>query len=67
MRSSGQSYSWLTIRVNSNLLSKAFASHSVREKAMPLLGRDSTRGLDHLFSGPDLPVNKNVRARLFGE
>ena len=39
----------------------------IREKAMPLIGQDPTRVPDHLFSGPDLPVNENVRARLFGE
>jgi 2-polyprenyl-6-methoxyphenol hydroxylase-like FAD-dependent oxidoreductase len=40
---------------------------SLREKAMPLIAQDPTRVPDHLFSGPDLPVNDNVRARLFGE
>jgi menaquinone-9 beta-reductase len=39
----------------------------IREKAMPLIAQDPTRVPDHLFSGPDLPVNENVRARLFGE
>jgi len=39
----------------------------LREKAMPLIGQDPTRVPDHLFSGPDLPVNENVRARLFGD
>jgi hypothetical protein len=38
-----------------------------REKAMPLIGQDPTRVPDHIFSGPDLPVNDNVRARFFGE
>jgi 2-polyprenyl-6-methoxyphenol hydroxylase-like FAD-dependent oxidoreductase len=38
-----------------------------RERAMPLIGQDPTRVPDHLFSGPDLPVNDNVRARFFGE
>ena len=40
---------------------------SLRQKAMPLIAQDPTRVPDHLFSGPDLPVNDNVRARLFGE
>ncbi len=40
---------------------------SLREKAMPLIAQDLTRVPDHLYSGPDLPVNENVRARLFGE
>ncbi len=39
----------------------------IREKAMPLIAQDPTRVPDHLFSGPDLPVSENVRARLFGE
>jgi hypothetical protein len=34
---------------------------------MPLIAQDLTRVPDHLYSGPDLPVNDNVRARLFGE
>jgi len=38
-----------------------------REKAMPLIGQDPTRVPDHIFSGPDLPVNDHVRARFFGE
>jgi 2-polyprenyl-6-methoxyphenol hydroxylase-like FAD-dependent oxidoreductase len=38
-----------------------------RERAMPLIAQDPTRVPDHLFSGPDLPVNEQVRARLFGE
>jgi len=38
-----------------------------REKAMPMIGQDPTRVPDHLFSGPDLPVNETVRARFFGE
>ncbi|HET6177727.1 MAG TPA: NAD(P)/FAD-dependent oxidoreductase [Candidatus Sulfotelmatobacter sp.] len=38
-----------------------------RQKAMPLIDQDPTRIPDHLFSGPDLPVNEQVRARFFGE
>jgi hypothetical protein len=34
---------------------------------MPLIAQDPTRLPDHLFSGPDLPVNDKIRARLFGE
>lgn len=39
----------------------------IRKRAMPLLTEDPTRVPDHLFSGPDLPVNEGVRARFFGE
>jgi len=38
-----------------------------RTKAMPLIAEDPTRVPDHIFSGPDLPANEQVRARLFGE
>jgi 2-polyprenyl-6-methoxyphenol hydroxylase-like FAD-dependent oxidoreductase len=38
-----------------------------RARALPLIGHDPTRVPDHLFSGPDLPVNEHVRTRLFGE
>jgi len=34
---------------------------------MPLIAEDPTRVPDHIFSGPDLPVDDSVRARLFGE
>jgi menaquinone-9 beta-reductase len=34
---------------------------------MPLIGQDPSRVPDHLFSGPDLPADEGVRARLFGE
>jgi 2-polyprenyl-6-methoxyphenol hydroxylase-like FAD-dependent oxidoreductase len=40
---------------------------AIRQKAMPLIAEDPTRVPDHLFSGPDLPVNDKVRARFFGE
>lgn len=38
-----------------------------RARAMPLFGKDPTRLPDMLFSGPDLPVADNARARFFGE
>ena len=41
-------------------------SAALREKAMPLIAEDPTRVPDHIFSGPELPVNDEVRARLFG-
>ena len=40
---------------------------AIRERAMPLIAQDPTRVPDHLFSGPDLPANEEVRARFFGE
>lgn len=42
-------------------------SAALRTKAMPLIAEDPTRVPDHIFSGPDLPLNEQVRARLFGE
>jgi hypothetical protein len=39
----------------------------IRQRAMPLIEQDPTRMPDHLTSGPDLPLNDNVRARLVGE
>ena len=38
-----------------------------RAKALPLIAQDPTRVPDHLFSGPDLPVDETVRRRFFGE
>jgi 2-polyprenyl-6-methoxyphenol hydroxylase-like FAD-dependent oxidoreductase len=40
---------------------------ALRARAMPLIAEDPTRVPDHIFSGPDLPLNEHVRARLFGE
>ena len=40
---------------------------ALRAKAMPLIAQDLTRVPDHLNSGPDLPLNEHVRARMFGE
>jgi 2-polyprenyl-6-methoxyphenol hydroxylase-like FAD-dependent oxidoreductase len=36
-------------------------------RALPLLAQDGSRVPDHLFSGPDLPVDETVRRRFFGE
>jgi 2-polyprenyl-6-methoxyphenol hydroxylase-like FAD-dependent oxidoreductase len=38
-----------------------------RARAFPLLAQDPTRAPDHLFSGPDLPLDETVRRRFFGE
>jgi 2-polyprenyl-6-methoxyphenol hydroxylase-like FAD-dependent oxidoreductase len=40
---------------------------ALRARAMPLIAEDPTRVPDHIFSGPELPVNEQVRARFFGE
>jgi 2-polyprenyl-6-methoxyphenol hydroxylase-like FAD-dependent oxidoreductase len=40
---------------------------ALRARSMPLIAEDPTRVPDHIFSGPDLPLNEQVRARLFGE
>jgi 2-polyprenyl-6-methoxyphenol hydroxylase-like FAD-dependent oxidoreductase len=39
----------------------------LRTRTMPLIAEDPTRVPDHIFSGPDLPLNEQVRARFFGE
>lgn len=38
-----------------------------RAKVLPLFMQDPTRVPDHIFSGPELPVNETVRRRFFGE
>src|SRR3984957_6094131 len=40
---------------------------ALRARALPLIADDPTRVPDHIFSGPDLPFNEQVRARFFGE
>lgn len=40
---------------------------ALRARAMPLIAQDPSRVPDHLFSGPDLPMSNDVRARFFGE
>lgn len=39
----------------------------LRTRTMPQIAEDPTRVPDHIFSGPDLPLNDSVRARFFGE
>ena len=39
----------------------------LRQRAMPKIAEDQFRVPDHLFSGPDLPADEIVRARMFGE
>ena len=38
-----------------------------RQRALPLIAEDLTRVPDHLFSGPELPLDDTTRARFFGE
>lgn len=38
-----------------------------RARALPLIAQDPMRLPDMLYSGPDLPVAANARARMFGE
>jgi len=38
-----------------------------RARALPLLAEDGTRVPDHLFSGPELPLDDSVRRRFVGE
>jgi menaquinone-9 beta-reductase len=40
---------------------------ALRAKAMPRIAEDPTRVADHINSGLDLPLNEQVRARMFGE
>lgn len=38
-----------------------------RQKALPLIEQDLMRVPDHIFSGPEMPLDDSVRARFFGE
>jgi len=38
-----------------------------RQRAMPKITEDLSRVPDHLFGGPELPMDETVRARFFGE
>jgi menaquinone-9 beta-reductase len=38
-----------------------------RAQALPLIRQDPTRMPDHVFGGPDLPLNETMRRRFFGE
>ena len=63
---------YLRVHVWEDLLTEFFFGTSAeadarRAKAMPLIGEDPTRVPDHIFSGPELPLDENVRARFFGE
>lgn len=43
------------------------AAAALRARSMPLIAEDPSRVPDHILSGPDLPLNEQLRARLFGE
>jgi menaquinone-9 beta-reductase len=49
------------------LLDPSAEAAALRAKAMPLIAQDPTRVPDHINSGLDLPLNEQVRARMFGE
>ena len=49
------------------LLDPSPGAAALRAKAMPLIAQDPTRVPDHINSGLDLPLNEQVRARMFGE
>jgi menaquinone-9 beta-reductase len=38
-----------------------------RARALPLIAQDPTRQPDVIFSGPDIPLNEEVRKRFFAE
>jgi 2-polyprenyl-6-methoxyphenol hydroxylase-like FAD-dependent oxidoreductase len=38
-----------------------------RQRALPRLAEDISRAPDHMFGGPELPLDEPVRARFFGE
>ena len=38
-----------------------------RARAMPLIAQDPSRQPDTIFSGPDIPINEEVRKRFFAE
>jgi 2-polyprenyl-6-methoxyphenol hydroxylase-like FAD-dependent oxidoreductase len=42
-------------------------AESRRARALPLLAQDPMRFPDHLYSGPDVPMASDTRARFFGE
>ena len=55
-----------------NWLSQMFfetgpAGEARHARAFPLVAQDPTREPDHIFSGPDLPLDETVRRRFFRE
>jgi hypothetical protein len=39
----------------------------LRERALPGLMTEPDRVLDHIWSGPEMPFDKDVRRRFYGE
>ena len=38
-----------------------------RARALPMIAENPTRLPDHIMSGPDLPLDEDVRTRFFGK
>jgi hypothetical protein len=47
-------------------LERGPAADDIRQWALPKLAMDPSRLPDHIISGPDIPFDASVRARLFG-
>jgi 2-polyprenyl-6-methoxyphenol hydroxylase-like FAD-dependent oxidoreductase len=48
-------------------LATGFEADQRRARAMPLLGENPMRQPDHMFSGPEMPFNEEVRRTFFAE
>jgi len=48
-------------------VNKAPEADARRRNALPRIAEDLSRVPDHLFSGPEMPLDDTVRARFFGE
>jgi 2-polyprenyl-6-methoxyphenol hydroxylase-like FAD-dependent oxidoreductase len=57
----------VTRAFNQMFLSSGAQADACRARALPAIAQDPMRSPDHLFSGPDLPWNDNVRRVFFGE
>ena len=60
------------VRTATQLLRSVFLEQGAeaderRARALPLLAEDGTRAPDHLFSGPEQPLDDSVKRRFFGE
>jgi 2-polyprenyl-6-methoxyphenol hydroxylase-like FAD-dependent oxidoreductase len=53
--------------LRSMFLEQGAEADELRARALPLLAEDGTRVPDHLFSGPELPLDDSVKKRFFGE
>jgi hypothetical protein len=52
---------------NDVFLEQGSDAETRRARALPLLAQDPSRFLQHIFIGPDLPLDETVRRRFFGE